>query len=218
MQRLFLVIFLLLSHRVFLRLGVRNENSGAISRDAFASTNKRPTRLIALRRFRPESDARENKSTRIGDLGSTSNDTIVVVVTAPLARLRFCPEQLPPLSPAALRASFSSCRSQRERASEEERDEKERDGARSVDTCSSPARKTDKGRVRGGNRADAGGGRGNERRQRRCQRDDETKQRENGSRTRYGSQELSPVSSEITGSRPRAHVNVPLPPRPAYLM
>ncbi|CAL1688209.1 unnamed protein product [Lasius platythorax] len=51
-------------------------------------------------------------------------------------------------------------------------------------------------------------GKGSERRQRRCQRDDETKQRENGSRTRYGSQELSPVSSEITGSRPRAHVSV----------
>lgn len=54
-------------------------------------------------------------------------------------------------------------------------------------------------------------------RQRRCQRDDETKQRENGSRTRYGSQELSPVSSEITGSRPRAHVSIPPPRRAAPL-
>lgn len=99
------------------------------------ASNKRPTRLIAwlCERFRSGSERgrsrreRENKSTRIGVLGSTSNDTIVVVVTAPLARLRFCPEQLPPLSPAALRASFSSCRSQRERASEAER---EREGAR----------------------------------------------------------------------------------------
>lgn len=142
------------------------------------------------------------------------------------ARSSFRPSLLPILPPVTLRASFSSCRSQRERARKSgtagaRRREMggKRDGVRSADTCSSPARKTDKGRVRArdrrrGNRGLAGGGKGNERRQRRCQRDDETKQRENGSRTRYGSQELSPVSSEITGSQPRAHVNVPPSPPP----
>lgn len=186
---------------------------------------------------------RVSRLARIGVLGSTSNDTVpcpIVVVTERayvFARSTFRPSSPPtffltfppPLPPATprvilvvpLSAGARAKARLRERGRKERQRERqteirrhlqfagEKDGQR---TSSRGPNARDEGRI--GPRRAAGGKRVSEGHQRRCQRDDETKQRENGSRTRYGSQELSPVSSEITGSRPRAHVSVP-PPRAA---
>lgn len=121
-------------------------NVGAISREnALARANERSiVRSSQTTMGERRTGKGEQVDSRIGVPGSTSNDTVVVS-----ALLRFCPERLPslvaarflttllflsPLPPAALRAaSFSSCRSQRERAqkrgrgNEEERKERRKE-------------------------------------------------------------------------------------------